>query len=171
MQRCPIFITYMLFAFSVVCIYTDLRWGRIYNMVLGPAILVGLGYHLYAGGLQGLWFSIQGLGLGLVLLLLPFMLNGVGAGDVKFLAAAGALGGPEFVWRAFLAGALIGGVLALGFLICRRELLPALKRLGQIFCALLLRIPVGIQKTSERHRMPYGLALGLGVIAAIYLRF
>lgn len=165
----------LLTSLTFVCIYTDLRRGRIYNAVLGPAVLAGLGYHLYTAGPAGLWFCCKGLVLGLLLLFIPFALGGVGGGDVKFLAAVGALGGPAFVWRAFLYGALIGGALALGVLVYRRELLRVLKKLWGLLYARLLHLPpvetLGTLDDAPGGRLPYGLALGLGVMAALYLRF
>ncbi|MEW5762416.1 MAG: peptidase A24, partial [Bacillota bacterium] len=120
-------------------------------------------------------FALQGLGLGLALLLLPFVLGGVGGGDVKFLAAVGALGGPAFVWRAFLYGALTGGVLALGLLLRRRELWRVLRKIGGLLYARLRHLPpaepLGTLEAGAADRLPYGLALGLGVVAALYLPF
>jgi len=163
----------LLACLSFICMYTDLRRGRIYNAVLGPAIVAGLGYHLYTGGVAGLWFGFKGLIVGLILLLIPFMLGGVGGGDVKFLAAVGALGGPAFVWRAFLCGALIGGILAVGALIYRRELGRVLQKLGRLLYARLLHLPpveaLGTLETVGGSRLPYGVALGSGVIVALFL--
>lgn len=161
-----------LLSLAVVCIYTDLRRGRIYNAVVGPAIVAGLGYHLYTGGAAGLWFGLKGLILGLLLLVIPFMLGGVGGGDVKFLAAVGALGGPAFAWKVFLYGALIGGVLALGTLAYRRELRGVLQKLGRMLYARILRLPpaetLGTLEGAGGSRLPYGVALGLGVVAALF---
>ena len=42
-------------------------------------------------GAAGLWTALLGLLAGFVLLLIPYLLGGMGAGDVKALAALGAL--------------------------------------------------------------------------------
>ncbi|MGQ9497802.1 MAG: hypothetical protein ACUVRC_07495 [Desulfotomaculales bacterium] len=56
-------LTVLIILVTAVCIYTDLRRGRIYNAVVGPAIVAGLGYHLYASGAGGLWFGLKGWSL------------------------------------------------------------------------------------------------------------
>lgn len=166
------FVTGMLVTVSAICIYTDLRWGRIYNVVLGPALVAGLGYHLYTGGAAGFLFALKGFGLGLVLLLLPFALGGVGGGDVKFLAAVGALGGPAFVFKVFLCGALIGGVMALVTLVRSGELRGVLRKLGRMLYARLLCLPaaetLGTLEEVGGSRLPYGVAFGLGVLAVLF---
>ena len=111
-------------AVLLVAVATDLRAMRIPNWLTFPAMLAGvvcnaaLGAH--AGGLSGAWdgllFSLSGFGLGLGLMLIPFLLRVMGAGDVKLLAAAGAFLGAETVFRAFIWTSLAGGVYALGVL-------------------------------------------------------
>jgi prepilin peptidase CpaA len=46
------------------------------------------------------------------LLVIPFALGGIGAGDVKLLGIIGALKGPDFVFIAFLAAAITGGIMS-----------------------------------------------------------
>ncbi len=91
----------------------DLRCRRIPNWLTFPAILAALTYHGVMGGTEGLLFGLKGLGLGFGLLLIPYALGVMGAGDVKLLAAAGAALGPLGVFWAFLFTCLAGGVYAL----------------------------------------------------------
>ena len=110
--------------------YTDLRWRRLPNwLTLGgalAALLLQLALRGPAGGLD----SLLGWGLGVLLLFIPFALRGMGAGDVKLLAAVGASRGPAFVFVAFLLIALLGGLLSLGIMVRSGTLGPTLVRLG-----------------------------------------
>ncbi len=55
----------------------------------------------------------EGMALGIGIFILPYLVGGMGAGDVKLMGAVGAVLGPGGVFMAFLATALAGGILAL----------------------------------------------------------
>lgn len=159
-----------------ICLYTDVTNRRIYNKVLFPAMLTALLYHLATGGMYGVLFSLKGWALGAALLLLPFSLGGIGAGDVKLLATIGAFKGPEFVFMTFLAGALAGGVMALIALARAKALVSAFKRLGQFFSRILFGIPIprfllgyNIDNKACEVTLPYGVAICAGSMAAYFL--
>jgi prepilin peptidase CpaA len=92
-------------------VWTDIRWRRISNRVTYPAILAGLALNLIAAGLHGVLLSSVGFLVAGVLLLLPVLLRGVGAGDLKLFAAIGALKGPGFAVHTLIGAGLAGGVL------------------------------------------------------------
>ena len=93
----------------------DLRERRIPNCLVVAAIILAFGMHGMAGGLDRLAFIwLLGLMAGAGLLILPFLMGGMGAGDVKLLACAGSMLGPVQVFYAFLAAAVLGGLMAVG---------------------------------------------------------
>ncbi|HJV46795.1 MAG TPA: prepilin peptidase [Bacillota bacterium] len=152
-------LDYFLIMILIVSFVTDMRHRRILNSVTLPAMGIGLVYHLIDSGWNGLVFSGEGLLLGMGLLLIPFLLGGMGAGDVKLLAAVGAIKGVTFVFYAFIFTSIIGGLLAIAILIYQKELIPAMKR---IFFAL---IPgTGIQPSTTQLSMPYGVAIVFGTL-------
>lgn len=156
-----------------VCLYTDLRERKIYNKVVFPAVAVGLILSTAQHGISGLISGASGLGMGILLFLLPFALGGLGAGDVKLLGAVGALKGPLFVCYAALGTALTGGVIAIGVLIRQRRVWATVKRLafaGALFLcrkkgsgALLM-----LERTPYSALFPYGAAIFLGTILAYW---
>ena len=76
-----------------------------------------------------------GLLVGLALMMPGHVLGATGAGDVKFMAAVGAIVGPALVVSAFLFTALAGGVLALAVAIRRRRLSATLAGTGRLIAA------------------------------------
>ncbi len=83
----------------------DLSSGRIPNYLTFGGALAGLGFQLGFHGLPGLLDGLAGLGLGFILLLVPYLLGGMGAGDVKASAALGAwLGLPAPFFSSFIWG-------------------------------------------------------------------
>ncbi|MDD5089541.1 MAG: A24 family peptidase [Candidatus Wallbacteria bacterium] len=92
----------------IACIYTDIRKRLIYNWVTFPGMVAGLLFSAVAGGQEALLGSITGIGLGFGLLLIPFLLRGVGAGDVKLLMVCGSFTGVSGVVFIFLVGSVLG---------------------------------------------------------------
>lgn len=95
----------------------DLRSRRIPNILTGCSLVCGLTLHLALGGPSELGFSaLAGLG-GATLLLVMYVAGGMGAGDVKLMAAVGCLAGCSslrlILTGTFLSGAIFGIALAL----------------------------------------------------------
>jgi prepilin peptidase CpaA len=153
---------------SVTAATIDVMTRRVPN-----ALTIGLaatGLIGAASGLGGLSIATAALGFitGFVLMLPGHFLGGTGAGDVKLMAAIGAIVGPQLVFMGFFYTAIAGGVLALGFALVRRQLRGTLKRTGQ-----LVTRPASargeIANDSTRSTFPYAPAVAAGAIAAVLL--
>lgn len=161
----------LLVAVLAAAVYTDLRWGRIYNKLTLGAAGAGLLLNLLAGGFEGGLHSAGGWLLGAGFFILFFALGAMGAGDVKLLAAVGALKGPSFVFQAFLFTALAGGLIAVLVLVRRRRLGETFARLAWQLHGLVPLVPAGRSDgASSPLRFPYGVAIALGSCAALFLR-
>ncbi|WP_147534436.1 A24 family peptidase [Bacillus marasmi] len=154
----------LLLIILVVSFVTDLKNRRILNIITFPTMAIGLTYHTITAGWAGFSFSGLGLLLGLGLLFIPYLLDGMGAGDVKLLAAIGALKGTAFVFGAFLFTAIIGGIIALMILIGKKELLSTLKRI--IFFTKIKTLS-GLDRSEYHHAFPYGVAIVLGTVTQL----
>lgn len=93
--------------FTLAAAITDLRARRVPNYLTVPMALLGVGYHAYLAGGNGVLFALAGFAIGFVLLLLPWILGGGGMGDVKLLAALGAWFGPLMILIAFSGSAFL----------------------------------------------------------------
>lgn len=94
------------FLLSVWMAWVDVKSLRIPNYLTFGGALAGLLYQLGFHGWGGLWHGFLGMVLGLALLILFYVIGGMGAGDVKALAALGAWLGPWqtlylFIYMAF----------------------------------------------------------------------
>jgi prepilin peptidase CpaA len=94
----------------IIASITDLRSQRISNRLTYSTMIFGLAFYSLTSGFSGFLYSIGGLFLGLALLIVFYLVGGMGAGDVKLMAAVGSLLGPQGVFHAFLGTALIGGI-------------------------------------------------------------
>ncbi|MCJ8009237.1 prepilin peptidase [Lederbergia wuyishanensis] len=151
-----------------ISIITDLRSRKIFNVVTLPAILVALIFHSFTSGFQGLSFSGLGFLVGLGLLLIPFLLGGIGAGDVKLLAAIGAWKGMMFVLYTGLLAGVVGGFIALLILLKRKQLGFTLKNM--VFSFVYLKGAKGsLQFTSDTQSVsiPYAIPIAVGAFLTL----
>ncbi|MGE5398740.1 MAG: prepilin peptidase [Chitinophagales bacterium] len=173
MALSPNYFNLILGGLLLGAVYTDLRYRKIPNFLVGIGMLAALGWHFYQSGMVGLFFSLQGLGIGILLLAIPFFLGGMGAGDVKLLGMIGAFMGTQFVFNTFIWMALVGGVVAMIFLMKEGQVKSTLSRLGRgALLAMTLRkgdIALNSAKKEEFSvYFPYGLAIVLGALLAYW---
>src|SRR6185312_9798891 len=103
----------LLLGATVICadgwaVREDLLFHRISNRLTGSLLCVGLVLRTLAGGWSGLEQSLLGVLVGLGCLLPFYIARAMGAGDVKLLAATGALLGPYDTWIAGICTLLVG---------------------------------------------------------------
>lgn len=153
---------------SLVMAAWDLKSRRIPNFLTIGGSLAGLGFQLGFHGLPGLLDGAEGLGLGFILLLVPYLLGGMGAGDVKASAALGAWLGLQRAFLLFIYMGICGGLIILVVWLWQRRLLAGLRQ-GWHFLLnwLLCRSfdskppqPVSLKSGS----IPYGAAMALGMV-------
>ncbi len=95
----------------------DWRMHRIPNWLTVPAAVAGLAFHSFAPDGLGVWMSLAGFAVGFGLLLVPWLCGGGGMGDVKLLAALGALLGPWWLLVVFAVGCLAASLMALSVMV------------------------------------------------------
>ncbi len=151
----------------------DLRTHRIPNLVTATGMVAGALLGWSALGLEGASRAALGCATGLALLGAPFALGVVGAGDVKFLMAFGALLGPAGTLTAFLWATAGGGLLALVVLgLTSRGRKRVLTSWIQ-FKNFVYTRDVSVLKPSQGRdtiAVPYGLALAFGGLMAQFGR-
>jgi prepilin peptidase CpaA len=103
---------------GVAAVVEDLRRRRVPNWLTATGLAGGLGCAAW-GGWHGLGTAAAGTLVGF-LILLPFHWCGaMGGGDVKLMAAYGALLGPSGILLAAVFAAVFGGLSAAGTLLYR----------------------------------------------------
>ena len=128
-------------------------------------------------GLQGvsqLFQSVAGLVAAVAVLLLPFALGWIGAGDVKFFGVVGALLGVAWLPRVFFYSALAAGLIAVVYLSIGVTSLGPVKNLWTDFKLAALSLgqvfpdPVHKRNAGRGRSVPWGVAFALGTIIAYY---
>ena len=162
-------------ACALVATVTDLRSRRIPNWLTGPTMLLGLLLHLVAGGWKEGVSSLLGLLLCGVVFLVFYLAGGMGAGDVKLIAAEASLLGLSCSEPLLLYTVLCGGVMGLVLAIQRGKLR---RTAANVLHLIMHHQSHGLQPHPELNvlnqstlRLPYAVAIACGCVLTVCLRF
>jgi prepilin peptidase CpaA len=155
-----------------VAVFFDVRSRRIPNLLTFGAALAALTYAAVHGGWTGVGTSAAGWFAGAALFFPFFALGGMGAGDVKLLAAVGAWLGPgDSVWVAMFA-AMTGGVLGLAVALARGYLSTALSNVWLMLMHWrvegLSPVPGVTLKDSKSPRLAYAIPIAIGLLCTLW---
>ena len=168
-----IFLVIFLSSILAVAAWVDLRLQKIPNLLTYPTMGIALVYHLVINSLDGLLFSAGGLVIGIGVLILPYIMGGMGAGDAKLMAAAGAVLGPRGVFGAFLLTAVIGGGYALILIVTTRQyfkgLITRYATTLKTYALTRQLILVPADENEEKPKLCYGVAIALGTLSYMFL--
>lgn len=165
--------TFILIMTLLAAAFYDIKSGRIPNRLTFSAMLLAIIYNTSINGLEGLIFSIEGAGLGIILLIIFYFLGGMGAGDVKLMGAVGSILGPKGVFIAFILTALAGGLYAIILLAINGHIVNTLKRYLLILRSILQTKKIFYIPPPEEEkkvRLRYGLSIAAGTILSIFMK-
>ncbi len=161
----------------IVAAISDYRTRRIPNWLVVSGALYGVIYNI-------MWpptphdnylFPLTGLALGLLIFLPLYLLRAMGAGDVKLLAMVGAFLGPWDTFCAALATMIVGGVLAILFVLARGKAMVMFRNLTSVLQLGFLSAATGstpdfqITPQASAGKLPYGVAIAAGTIGYLVL--
>lgn len=156
----------MLLVVAAIACYYDIQYRIIPNKLTFPAIIVGLTVRYVLGGLPWLIEGLKGAALGFGLLFAMYVtIGGIGEGDIKLLAAFGALGGPHVAFGSFLTGTIISGIYSAAYLFRNKRLGPSLKKLYLWGLKLITTGDATIVTSGET--VPYSPFLSLGMLLSV----
>lgn len=143
----------------------DAIYSKIPNKITFFFLILSFFFNGYLFGLKGVTFSLAGAATGLCLLLPLFLLGGMGAGDVKALAALGALMGPKDILQIFLYMGIVGGVIGLMYFVVSGRMTFLLSYISQRFKEYYFFKdiqPFKAGKGESGIRFPYAIAIAFG---------
>lgn len=112
-------------AICVTAAVTDVRSLKIYNWLTLPALGLGLIWQFSNYGLSGLMNGFAAVAIAFLVLMIPFMIGAMGAGDLKLMSALGAWVGPSFASQIVLIACLLTGAASVIVLVRRGGLREA----------------------------------------------
>jgi prepilin peptidase CpaA len=153
--------------------FFDVRERRVPNWLTLPGTAIALLINIFAG-LAQLSQSVLGFAVATGAMCVPFACGWLGAGDVKLLALMGAIVGLQSLPRVMFYSSVIGGLLAVWALIARGIQATILMRcwtdvkLAVLSLGSIMPEPV-TERTIVNASIPFGVAIGLGTLVALYL--
>ena len=163
----------IIIAVAAVACVIDLRERRIPNWLTFGAALAGLMFQIWTGGIAGATAAALGWLVGAAVFFLPFALGGLGAGDIKLLAALGAWIGPmDVLWLSLYTG-VAGMVLAVVVSLWTGYLREALSNVRLLLTHWRVQ---GLRPLSELTihqgrgpKLAYGLAIFTGTMVSVWV--
>ncbi len=160
---------WLLAGLLIVASITDVGWQKIYNWTTYPGLLLGL----VLGGLQFGWPGLEDRLLAVLLcgglMLLAFLLMGIGGGDVKLITMMAAFLGIERGVEAMLWTFVLGAIAAGAVLIWQLGAWRILKKTAEQL-RVVLKAKTWVPLTeAERQPLTRGLFLAPSALAAVCL--
>jgi len=153
----------------LVALVTDLKERKIYNKHLMIGLLLGIVVLVSNSNYEGMISGLKGMFIAFLLLSIPFLMNGIGGGDVKFLMVMGFFIGPWPIVNVIINTYLVGGIIALIILLYKNKLFESLKRMGHlIFASLFHRKILELDSCEENLTMPYMIPISIGSLLYIF---
>jgi len=166
----PLAIRIFLEVLVIIAAIWDIRTRRIPNWLTLAGVVLGVALNTFLFELNGLWFSLKGLGIAFGVYFLLYLLRAMGAGDVKLMAAVGAAAGWQNWLGILVLTSIAGAVAGLLLVAFKGRLRRTLSNLGLIISSLgrgrapykeSPELDVGSEKAM---RLPHGALIAIGTL-------
>ena len=160
------FVTLVLIVAAVI----DGMLLKVPNWLTFPFVISGWIYSTAAYGWEGLYWSLGGTVVGLIVLLIPYCIGGMGAGDVKLMAGVGAWVYGTHTLYGFFATTIVGAVLAIAMVIWSGQFKKHYAQFWLIANEIfMIRDPeklseIAAQRKPSMKLLPYGIPMAIGII-------
>ena len=154
--------------------WIDYKEHRIPNWLNAFIGLLGFMAQGWFNGFEGVLAGLLGMSVGFGLLIVPWLMHAMGAGDVKLLMAIGIWFGPGLTLLSFCIGAVLGGLIALVMIIATGRLWHAYINCSVIMQKVMnkghLFSEFGSTKSfgETSQLLPYGVPLTIGALIVFF---
>ena len=152
--------------------WLDWRFRRIPNWLTVSGFALGLGVNVALSGWSGIISGLEGTGIGIGVLLIPVILRGIGAGDLKLMGALGACLGPWKLVSVLFVSIFIAGIMAVAEIVRKRRVKETFTNLGVLVQAFVTfgmgsREALVTLDNPTSLRLPFGVATALAMVIVI----
>jgi len=153
--------------------FFDTTIRKIPNWLIAVGACSGLAISAYQGS-AALLQSVLGLVIGIAVLIVPFAMGWIGAGDVKFFGVTGALLGLSYLPRIFFYSAMAAGLIAVASLLSGKIRFFPFKqiwldvKIAVVSGGNVIPEPVRDRVAHRDESIPWGVAFAVGLLIAYY---
>lgn len=154
----------------IVCLtlalYYDLKEQKVKNFITLPMALAGVLLNAMEQGTAGLLWSLKGWMVPMLMLIVLYYINVMGAGDIKLYGSIGAVMGLPFVAYSFVYSIYFGALFALIVLARRRCFVVKMKQILCYLGTLLLtrRLSIYSEKNNKSSKFVFTTAIVPGAL-------
>lgn len=153
--------------------WIDFAERRVPNWLNAAIAVTGVALQAGFFGWHGVGVAMLGMLVGFAVLIVPWAMHGMGAGDVKLMMAIGCWLGPWLTLISFAVGAVLGGVTAIIMIVSTGRVVHAYTNL-QTIRTKMQRLETafgefGGARTfgATSQLLPYGVPLTFGMIGVL----
>ena len=154
----------------IIAAIWDIRTRRIPNWLTLSGVVLGVALNTFLFEINGLWFSLEGLGVAFAVYFVLYLLRAMGAGDVKLMAAVGAAAGAGNWLGILVLTSVAGAVAGLLLVAFKGRFRKTLSNLGLIISSLgrgrapYKQTPELDVSSDKAMRLPHGALIALGTL-------
>lgn len=164
-----VFIIFSLATFWLIVLgWYDYYEHRLPNVLTLGGIVVFLVIRIFTGGKAGLMDALCGGVIGFLFLLIPFILHGAGAGDIKMLTAIGILVGYPLILHVLTLCSVIGIAMGVYLFLTKHAIIDRLCNWGK--CCFTRVSDKEVNLTNQDNKpieIRFGVAIALGTWLSI----
>ena len=159
---------------ALVAAATDIWKFKVYNALTLPLLVSGLLYHAFRAELAD---SLLGVLFGFASLIVLYIIGGMGAGDVKLMAAVGAWLGMPLTFYVFIASSLAAGVYSIGLVVWTGQVVETAVNLQILWLRLASvgrylgsddMVESEVRRSDRRKRIiPFAAMVAIGLVATL----
>ena len=167
----PILLQYLVAAIAITAAALDFRSRQVPNWLTLSGLIAGIAINSILYKAAGVLTSLEGIAAACLIYLPLYLLGGIGGGDVKLMAAIGALVGPGHWLLIFVFTALFGGAAALLFILFKKQFGRTILNVAAIVkrvCrgqAPYRGAPELDVRTSQGVGLPHAIVIACGALA------
>lgn len=155
----------------VICGITDILYKKVYNIIVFPAITLGIIMNYTFNGISGLKDSLLCLLIIGVLFFILFVWGAVGAGDAKLMMAISAIVGLHYIFDFTVYSVLAGGIMANVIIIKEKIFIQSWKHVLQFFLFLIPKLKLKRVPLKKQDSISFPFAYGISIGSLFYLLF
>jgi prepilin peptidase CpaA len=161
------FLFFLLFS-GFIAVLTDIRFGKIFNLLTFPGMLLGVALVLVLVGPSWLGASFLGVGVAFLAFGLLYFFKIMGAGDVKYLMALGAWSGPKYVIETALLSIFLAAGIGLVVLTLRGQLFSFVKKLTRFVLSIFMKeLALEVPRFGDVNTLP----MAIPIVCAAWLNY